>query len=166
MAIDETRKADFEKFFNHEAIAIADMDYATLVSHIQDLEKIAFEAKARLSAGHGKKRKFEYDMSKDERDRLISQPSLSVSESLQTVAKRADRMTKADKFMESMKKLGLDEEALKAIADHVTPNKTTNATLTFKSDNPEKNLLTLDGHTDANENKTSEPKQNWNPFAK
>jgi hypothetical protein len=116
---DEERKALYMKFFGHEATAVDTMDYDTLIIRIAELESVAFEAKARLQAGHEKKRKFEYEMSKDERDRLISQPSLTVSEAIGVVSRRRedekkakDRMTKAEKFLEHMRKMGVSEKDL------------------------------------------------------
>lgn len=48
---DDEKKALFNKMFNHEKTAVEHMSESELDEHIEELTKIAYEAKARILAG-------------------------------------------------------------------------------------------------------------------
>lgn len=89
----------FAQLFNHEKILVKDMDTLTLRSHREELAKIAFEARARLTAvddeeksrrklsGDGKPSGFERSVNTDE----------NTTNAINTIKERQKRLTKADK---------------------------------------------------------------------
>lgn len=81
-----------------------------------DLEKILLEAKATIQAAKQIEREKVAKLSSSEREKLLSNPSLSVSDSLAAVKKRKERKTKADKLYDSMIAAGMDEADARRIA--------------------------------------------------
>ncbi len=100
----------FSKLFNHEKIFVKDMDTLTLRAHREELSKIAFEARARLTA---------VDDEDNERKKLANPKgptgfSKSINgddkttEAINTIKERQKRMTKQEKIQAGLEKLGID----------------------------------------------------------
>lgn len=103
----------FAQFFNAESVLVSAMSEIELVEHIQELEEIAFEAKARLTAAKTKSR----DNSAKKRlggEWSISptQPDQTVTDTINRVKLRANRMTKLDKMRAKLSALGLEEKEI------------------------------------------------------
>lgn len=92
----------FSQLFNHEKVLVKDMDILQLRAHRESLAKIAFEARARLTAvddeengrrkksseGNGKPTGFSRNLNTDE----------ATTDAINTVKDRQKRLTKADKI--------------------------------------------------------------------
>lgn len=126
MAIDDKDVELFTKFFNDEARVVNGMDLPTLMAHIEELEKIAFEAKARISKASGEKRARIDKLSKEEREKLINNPELDIANSDSLIRKRAERISKADKMINNFAGLGLPEEVIKSLMSNVKIDETAN----------------------------------------
>ena len=115
------------RFFNNEStVVVPNMDLAQLEEHIHELEMIAFEAKVRIQSATANKRERVAKLRQSERDRLISNPGISGSDALATIAARKEnlntadkkaklRQTKADKAVESLAALGMSSEEIAKI---------------------------------------------------
>lgn len=115
------------RFFNNESTQVVpDMDLAQLEEHIHELEMIAFEAKVRIQSATANKRERVAKLRQSERDRLISNPGISGSDALATIAARKEnlntadkkaklRQSKADKAFDSLAALGMSGEEIAKI---------------------------------------------------
>lgn len=98
----------FSKLFNHEKSLVKDMDDLTLRSHREELAKIAFEARARLTAAD--------DEEKTRKPRKEKGFTRSVktddvtSDAINHIVERTKEQKKADKFLEGMAKLGISND--------------------------------------------------------
>lgn len=105
----------FKELFNHETVLVKDMDTLSLRAHREELAKIAFEARARLSAvdNEEKNRK----PKKDDKGFAHSINGDEVaSEAINTVKERQKRLTKQEKLLEGMMKLpGMDRKTAEAL---------------------------------------------------
>jgi hypothetical protein len=139
----------FSKLFNHEKVLVKDMDILTLRAHREELAKIAFEARARLTAvddeekgrkkkadGNGKPTGFSRNLNTDE----------ATTDAINAVKDRQKRMSKNDKIIEGLIKLGYSREDAE--------KKMTAGTILGRL----KNIKT--------EQTTEEKKPLFNPFAK
>lgn len=105
----------FAKFFSHENILVADMDDLTLSAHREEIAGIAFEARARLTAiDEGIKERKKRKLPSQGFERNLNSDDIS-SDAINTVKKRQERMTKADKVREGLEKMGLDTAAIDKI---------------------------------------------------
>jgi len=106
----ETNAELHAKFFNHEAILVKDMDINQLRKHRDELAMIAFEARARLTAIDGEERVRNAKLSVEQRSWLVSSdiPDPNVTDAIEAVKKRKERMSKADKLKETMLSIGMD----------------------------------------------------------
>jgi DNA repair exonuclease SbcCD ATPase subunit len=84
-----------------------------------ELVDIAFTAKTTLQGVSKAKGERVSKLSKSERDKLITSPELLVSDAVSTVKKRADRMSKIDKLILSMKAMNMSEEDIKSALANV-----------------------------------------------
>src|SRR6266853_1639182 len=97
----------FAELFNHEKILVKDMDTLILRAHREKLAKIAFEARARLTAvddeektrknKNGKPSGFERSLNTDE----------STTNAINAIKDRQKRLTKAEKIQAGLEKLGI-----------------------------------------------------------
>lgn len=96
----------FSKLFNHEKILVKDMDILTLRAHREELSKIAFEARARLTAvddeedgrkknGKAKGQGFERSLNTDD----------TASNAINTIKERQKKLNKSERIQEGLKKL-------------------------------------------------------------
>lgn len=105
----------FAQFFNSEITLISAMSEIERIEHIQELEDIAFEAKARLTAAKS------HDRDAKAKKRLggewtitETKPDQTVTDTINNVELRKKRMTKLDKMQAKLQALGIDP---KDIAD-------------------------------------------------
>ena len=97
----------FAKLFYHETMLVKDMDTLTLRAHIEDLSKIAFEARARHGAAttedgrrknkDNKPKGFERSLNTDE----------TTTNAINTIKDRQKRLTKQEKIQAGLEKLGI-----------------------------------------------------------
>lgn len=100
----------FKELFNHEKILVRDMDILTLREHREKLAKIAFEARARLTAVDDEDRersKKKSDGSPTGFSRNLQEDSIS-RDAINTIKDRQKRLSKSEKMLEGLKKLGID----------------------------------------------------------
>ena len=103
----------FAKLYNHEKVLVKDMDTIQIRDHREELQQIAFEAKARLSAADDELRERKAKTNNKEWLVTESEPSQSVTDSINAVKRRASRLSKMDKTREQLRKAGLDEATIK-----------------------------------------------------
>lgn len=101
----------FAKFYNHEKILVKDMDHMQLREHREELQKIAFEAKARLVAAddEGRERKAKTN----NKEWLVTDPAVNVTDAINVVKTRAARMSKMDKLQADLRKAGIDDATIR-----------------------------------------------------
>ena len=97
----------FSQLFNHEKLLVKDMEILELRAHREELSKIAFEARARLTAvddeERGRKKKngevrgFERSLNTDE----------TSTNAINTIKDRQKRMSKVEKIQAGLEKLGI-----------------------------------------------------------
>lgn len=100
----------FAQLFNHEKLLVKDMDTLTLRAHREELAKIAFEARARLTAvddeDNGRKKKANSDGKPKGFSRSVNTDETTTN-AINTVKERQKRMTAAEKVQASLEKLGI-----------------------------------------------------------
>lgn len=123
----------FAKFYNHEKLLVKDMDVVQLREHREELQKIAFEAKARLVAADDENRERKAKTSNKEWLVTDAKPDYDVSNAINVVKKRAERMSKMDKLREQLAKAGIDEATIKEMVGNLEKKATdkTLKTVTF-----------------------------------
>src|SRR6266545_4408092 len=99
----------FAELFNHEKVLVKDMDLLELRAHREQLARIAFEARARLTAAD--------DEEKDRRKQSDPKKATGFARSLSTdetttaainaVKERQKKLTKAEKIQAGLEKLGI-----------------------------------------------------------
>lgn len=103
----------FAQFFNAEVVLVSAMTEVELIEHIEELESIAFEAKARLTAAKTN--------SRDRAGKKFAggdwsitqvQPDQTVSDSINKVKLRSARMSKLDKTRAKLEALGLEDKEI------------------------------------------------------
>jgi len=102
----------FAKFYNHEKILVKDMDHITLVTHREELQKIAFEAKARLVAADDEARERKAKTSNKEWLVTDTNPDVKVSDAINVVKTRAARMSRMDKLRKQLEDSGFDDSII------------------------------------------------------
>lgn len=107
----------FAELFNHEKILVKDMQTLELRAHREELAKIAFEARARLTAvddednnrkkvnSDSKPRGFERSLNTDE----------TTTNAINRIKDRQTRMSKAEKIQAGLEKLGISTADAEAI---------------------------------------------------
>jgi hypothetical protein len=103
----------FAKFYNHEKVLVKDMDVSQLREHREELQKIAFEAKARLVAADDEARERKAKTNNKEWLVTDAKPDYDVSNAINVVKKRAERMSKMDKLRKQLETAGIDEATIK-----------------------------------------------------
>lgn len=104
------------------ALDVSVMTIQQLETWEQELADIAFRAKAKLQGVTAAKKERVSKLHKDERDKLLTNPDLLVSDAISTVKKRKDRMSTIDKLVESMQKMNMSTEDIKAAIANVKVN--------------------------------------------
>jgi len=111
-----------QKFFNEEAALVINLNDAELEEHIQELEMIAREAKARIiAAGEERRNRKAKSGSKGEWQIAPTGPDVTVTDSINKVKQRGSRISKLDKMRDKLAELGLsDNEINQMIAKMVS----------------------------------------------
>lgn len=105
----------FKELFSHEKVLVKDMSILELRAHREQLAKIAFEARARLTA-----------VDDEEKERVRAKKraegptgferSLQIddvtSNAINNIKTRKDRLTKQDKIRQGMEKLGISDDKI------------------------------------------------------
>jgi hypothetical protein len=95
----------FSQFYNSEIVLFASMTPLEQIEHIKELEDIAFEAKARLTAAKTHQRDSAAKARAKEWTVTPTKPDQTVSDSINRVKLRAARMSRLDKQREDLKNL-------------------------------------------------------------
>ena len=101
----------FKSFFNEHTTLVSVMTDAQLIEHIEQLEEIAFEVKAKLLSAKGAS-KDRSVTKKFKSDSIISPlaPDQLVTDSINKVTQRAARMSKLDKQSSRLLALGFSQK--------------------------------------------------------
>ena len=147
------------EFFNNTKSLVVDMDDFTLECHIRELGMIAFEARARVLAASEEKRNRTAKKTKEEKEWILgpSGNDINVTDAINGVKERKQRMSKAEKDLARLKSLGIDSSVAESlIAEAIRKN--TGAAVSTVSKVDTKTQQT------ANYKVESEPKAPSKPF--
>lgn len=103
----------FAEFFNSEKAVVADMSILELRAHREELAKIAFEARARLTAVDDEERSRKAKAQREKGPTGFStslQTDEITSEAINRVKERQKKLTKQEKTVEGLVKLGMDRK--------------------------------------------------------
>jgi len=109
----------FAKFYNHEKVLVKDMDHIVLREHREQLQTIAFEAKARLVAADDETRERKAKTSNKEWLVTDTTQPYDVSAAINVVKTRQARMSKMDKLRDQLQKAGIDEATIKEMVGNL-----------------------------------------------
>jgi hypothetical protein len=140
-----------KKFYFHERTLVKDMTALQLREHIEELQVILFEAKARAAASLDEERERKARLSASQRDGLITTPNLDGSDALREIKQRKARMSKADKLSAMIAGIAGDDVAASLIKN--VHNKNLDKSLITNSQPKIQNesaLCMADKHTDCN----------------
>ena len=113
------------KFFAETDNVIKDMSYDQLCKWEEELEVIVIQAKAQMQKSSMKRRDMQAKMTKEERDRLITNPEMSGTDGLLAPKIRKDRQSQADKLAADMAALGMTPDVINSLmAQGIAPGKT------------------------------------------
>lgn len=98
----------FKRLFNHEQSLVKDMDTLALRAHIEELSKIAFEARARFTAADDEERERRKEAKSNGKTNGF-QRSLNTDETttnaINAIKERQTKLTKKERVQEGLKKL-------------------------------------------------------------
>jgi len=120
----EDRVELYKKFYDGAALKVASMTLDQLIARGDELEEIIIEAKAEAQATTAERRKREANLSRSEREKLITKPDITGTEALNGPKVRKDRMSKADKLRETYVSLGMSEAEINAIMKNISVDET------------------------------------------
>lgn len=149
----------FAKFYNHEKILVKDMDVLQLREHRDELQTIAFEAKARLSAADDESKERKAKTANKEWLVTDTKPNQNVSDAINAVKQRASRMSKMDKLREQLKNAGIDEETVREMVSNLEKKATDGKLKTITFNKPVIELKAVRVQVEP------EPKAQFNPTA-
>lgn len=117
---EEDQKEMHIQFFNQTCAKSAEFStFQELDEWIEKLEVIAAQAKASAQGAlHGKRERVA-KLSKEEREKLVSNPDLTGTDAFGAVKARATRMTQADKLVQTYRSLGMSEEEIKVLVGNI-----------------------------------------------
>jgi len=102
-----------QKFFNEESALVINLNDAELEEHIQELEMIAREAKARIiAAGEERKNRKAKKGSKGEWQIAPTGPDVTVTDAINKVKQRGSRISKLDKMKDKLAALGISDNEI------------------------------------------------------
>ena len=125
----------FSKFYFHEKILIKDMDIPTLREHREELGRIAFEAKVRKIANDDETRERQAKSGNKEWLVTSNEPDIAVTDAINAVKIRKERMSKMDRLKEQLLTAGIEESLANEMVANLEKRATAVAakTITFKS---------------------------------
>lgn len=149
----------FAKFYNHEKVLVKDMDRVQLREHREELQKIAFEAKARLVAADDEARERNAKTSNKEWLVTDTRPDFDVSSAINVVEKRRARMSKMDKLRADLQKANIDEATINEMIGNLERKATDSKlkTITFNKPSVEVSAIQV--------RESDEPKKEFNPLS-
>lgn len=112
----------FKKFFNQAyqlSTTVDKMSIEELIKWENELEIIALEARAKQQGSAKGRKERESNLTKEEREKLITQPALGISDALSSVKKRKEKMSKMDKLIETLREAKVPEEEIAKITGRV-----------------------------------------------
>jgi len=147
----------FAKFYNHEKVLVKDMDHIQLREHREQLQTIAFEAKARLVAADDETRERKAKTSNKEWLVTDTTQPYDVSAAINVVKTRQARMSKMDKLRDQLQKAGIDEATIKEMVGNLEKKATDSKlkTVTFNKPATEVSAVQV---------KASKPEVDSKPF--
>lgn len=151
----------FARFYNHEKVLVKDMDVVQLREHREELQKIAFEAKARLVAADDEARERKAKTSNKEWLVTDAKPDYDVSSAINVVKKRAERMSKMDKLTEQLKKAGIDDATIREMVGNLEKKATDSKLKTVTFHKPADEIAVVQVKVEKN----NEPKEPFNPLS-
>lgn len=110
----------FANFFNNEKGLVKDMDDIKLKAHIEELQDIAFQARARLSAADDEARERAATRKKNKGFQASVQTDDFTSNAIHNINERQKKMSKQEKEIERLVGLGID----RAVAENMYKAKT------------------------------------------
>lgn len=142
----------FSELFNHEKSLVKDMDTLTLRAHREELSKIAFEARVRLTAVDDEDKHRKKDNKPTGFSRSVNTDE-NTTNAINTIRERQKKLTKAEKIQAGLEKLGISTaDAAKLMS--------AGAILARIKDKTSKDILTK------SDTPVEEPKPVFNPFTK
>ena len=151
----------FAKFYNHEKVLVKDMDVLQLREHREELQKIAFEAKARLVAADDEARERKAKTTNKEWLVTDTRPDINVSDAINVVKQRAARMSKMDKLTDQLRKAGIDDATIKEMVGNLEKKATDNKLKTVTFNKPSTEVTAVQVKAEAN----GEAREAFNPAA-
>ena len=109
----------FAKLYNHQKVLVKDMDLIQIRDHREELQQIAFEAKARLTATDDEIRERKAKTNNKEWLVTETQPNQTATDAINAVKRRAVRLTKMDRLKEQLEKAGIDEATVKEMVSNL-----------------------------------------------
>lgn len=99
----------FKELFNHEKVLVRDMDLLTLRAHREELCKIAFEARARITATDEveKELKTKHNAGKPSGFQRSVNTDENATNAINTIKERQKKMSKMDRIQAGLEKLGI-----------------------------------------------------------
>lgn len=155
----------FANFFNDEKILVSQMDDFQLRAHIEELQDIAREARARLTCSTGEDRE---RVAKKKAKKGISETVASddfTSETINNIQKRTQKMSKTDKEIERLVFMGIDRADAENMYKATTINKVAKIGATAVIEENKRLDISVVVNSVMNPNPGSEPKAFVNPFA-
>ena len=149
----------FAKFYNHEKVLVKDMDHIQLKNHREELQTIAFEAKARLVAADDEARERKAKTANKEWLVTDSKPDFDVTNAINVVKTRAARMSKMDKLREQLKTAGIDEATIKEMVGNLEKKATDSKLKTITFHKPSDEIAFVQVKTE----KSDEVREPFNP---
>lgn len=135
----------YAKFYNMGKVLVVDMDTIQLREHIETLSQIAFEAKATLAAAHDELRERKAKTTKREWTLTPTGPDANVTDAINAVKIRKDRMSKMDRLALQLRGAGIDEETVKEMVTNLERKATEKSlkTVTFTKSTTELAAVTV-----------------------
>lgn len=156
----------FAKFFSEEKILVHDMDDMALKAHIEELQEIAKEARARLTASNEEAQERSASKKKAKGFAVALEPDDFTSNAINNIKKRGEKLTKVEKEIERLVAMGMAREDAENMYRAVTINKVQKeGGAAVVEDNKRLDVLAIVNSVMAGPN-PSEPKEFKNPFVK
>ena len=154
----------FKNFFSDEKKLVSSMDDLELRAHREELSKIAFEARARLTATDDEQRERNAESKKKKGFQTSIEIDDFATDAINTIKQRQAKMSKTDKLIENLMKLpGIDRATAEKMVSATTQLEIKNSKGSTIADNLNKKNL----ESAVNEIiKPAETIKIINPFAK
>lgn len=130
----EKKFADYFMQGYNRSISVQDMPYEKVEEWVAELEDIIFTAKATLQGVDKALRERRANLKESERQKIREKDStINVSDAINSVNKRKDRLNKVEKLEENYRKLGFDEATIKELLKNVKVKEDIGNVISFNS---------------------------------